>query len=188
MNAGRLQALMLALIVGSCLAYLAANPEPQVSERLSPHRKAGKGPVSPRTSLSDNLEAPVAAAAMSEPVVVRAQGVPTTTNATVSAETTTGSDPIWYALADCESGSWNADGQPIPGTANWQAQGGGHEGGLQFAPSTWLLAGGDVFAPHAYQATPDEQIIVAMAWLSKTSPDQWPVCSRKVGLTMADGL
>lgn len=38
---------------------------------------------------------------------------------------------------------------------------GHHEGGLQFAYSTWVSAGGPRFAPHAYQATPNEQIRAA---------------------------
>ena len=95
---------------------------------------------------------------------------------------------VWYRLADCESGDWDRDGQPIPGTARWDAQGGGHEGGLQFLPSTWRQAGGNAVAGHAYEATAGEQITVARIWLGRTSVSQWPVCGPKVGLTMADAL
>jgi hypothetical protein len=35
-------------------------------------------------------------------------------------------------------------------------------------------------------ASPEQQIAVAKAWLAATSPAQWPVCSKKVGLTMGD--
>jgi hypothetical protein len=38
---------------------------------------------------------------------------------------------------------------------------GHHEGGLQFAYSTWVSAGGQQFAAHAYEATPNEQIRAA---------------------------
>lgn len=45
-------------------------------------------------------------------------------------------------------------------SADWFLNG-HHEGGLQFAHSTWVAAGGLRFAPHAYQATPNEQIRAA---------------------------
>ena len=108
----------------------------------------------------------------------------------VTATSSGPSDPlaVWYRLADCESGDWNRDGHPIAGTARWDAQGGRHEGGLQFLPSTWRQAGGNAIAGHAYEATAGEQITVARIWLGRTSVSQWPVCGPKVGLTMADAL
>lgn len=85
-------------------------------------------------------------------------------------------------LADCESGEWDRNGNPIPGTARWDDQRGDYEGGLHFAPSTWARAGGLRYAPHAYLATRVEQIEIAEAWLARTSWRQWPVCSRKIGV------
>lgn len=78
---------------------------------------------------------------------------------------------VWDRIAACESGG------------NWHARGGMFEGGLQFLPSTWAAAGGHRYARHAYDATREQQIRVARAWLARTSWDsQWPACSRRLGL------
>lgn len=45
-------------------------------------------------------------------------------------------------------------------SSDWYLNG-HHEGGLQYAHSTWVSAGGLRFAPHAYEATPNEQIRAA---------------------------
>lgn len=56
----------------------------------------------------------------------------------------------WDAIAACESGG------------DWQANtGNGHYGGLQFAQSSWVAAGGLEYAPRADLATREEQIAVA---------------------------
>ncbi|MFE0805696.1 transglycosylase family protein [Streptomyces sp. NPDC058812] len=56
----------------------------------------------------------------------------------------------WDAIAACESGG------------NWQANtGNGYYGGLQFARSSWIAAGGLKYAPRADLATRGEQIAVA---------------------------
>ncbi|MFV0137816.1 transglycosylase family protein [Streptomyces sp. HMX87] len=58
--------------------------------------------------------------------------------------------PDWDAIAACESGG------------DWQANtGNGHYGGLQFAQSSWVAAGGRKYAPRADLATRAEQIAVA---------------------------
>lgn len=78
---------------------------------------------------------------------------------------------VWDRLASCESGG------------NWAYNGpSGFDGGLQFLPSTWRAAGGTRYTPFAYQATREQQIAIASAWLKQTSWAQWPVCSRKLGL------
>lgn len=56
---------------------------------------------------------------------------------------------IWLCIHPKESHDWHYNGPS------------GFDGGLQFSPSTWLAAGGAVYAPVAYQATPDEQMSVA---------------------------
>ena len=76
---------------------------------------------------------------------------------------------IWDAIAQCESGG------------NWADTRGGYEGGLHFMWTTWVQAGGRKYAEHAYDATREQQIEIAQSWLERTSWDQWPVCSRKVG-------
>ncbi|MDT0609242.1 transglycosylase family protein [Streptomyces sp. DSM 40712] len=56
----------------------------------------------------------------------------------------------WDAIAACESGG------------DWKANtGNGHYGGLQFAHSSWVAAGGLKYAPRADLATRREQIAVA---------------------------
>lgn len=88
---------------------------------------------------------------------------------------------LWYRLADCESGDRDRQGEPIAGTARWGLHNPPYEGGLQWLPSTWRLAGGTKYAASARFATPEQQIAVAKAWLARTSWGQWPTCSRIVG-------
>lgn len=78
-------------------------------------------------------------------------------------------DSVWDAIAQCESGG------------RWDDTRGGYEGGVHFLHSTWVKAGGRRFAEHAYQASREEQIEIAKGWLARTSWEQWPACSRKVG-------
>lgn len=73
-------------------------------------------------------------------------------------------------LAMCES------------TGNWSISTGMFEGGVQFLNSTWLAYGGGEFAPHAYQATREEQIYVANKLQNVTGwRSSWPACSVKYG-------
>ncbi|MET9255522.1 transglycosylase family protein [Streptomyces sp. NPDC003717] len=75
-----------------------------------------------------------------------ALGATTTATAAPAASRTTD----WDAIAACESGG------------NWQANtGNGYYGGLQFARSSWIAAGGLAYAPRADLATREEQILVA---------------------------
>lgn len=90
----------------------------------------------------------------------------------------------WIAVADCETG--DSDGRP-PYSADWRYNGSsGFDGGLQFLPSTWLAAASNLGLagryPYAYLAPPAVQVIVARAWLARTSWLQWPACSAKIGL------
>lgn len=84
---------------------------------------------------------------------------------------------VWDRVATCESGN------------NWAINtGNGFSGGLQFTPSTWRAFGGAKFASSAQYATRDQQIYVAQATLRVQGPGAWPVCSKKGGLTRANGL
>lgn len=87
----------------------------------------------------------------------------------------------WDAIADCESGDRTSKGHVIRGTANWSSTVGRYEGGVQFLHSTWVTAGGRIYAEHAYQATRTEQIDIAQNWLEHTNWKQWPQCSRIMG-------
>lgn len=89
---------------------------------------------------------------------------------------------VWDRLADCESGSWTGDGGFVEASANWSATAGLFEGGLQFHPDTW-----DGFKPAgypgaAYEASREQQILVAEKVLAQQGWEAWPVCSRKIGL------
>ncbi|MFC6703928.1 transglycosylase family protein [Flexivirga alba] len=84
---------------------------------------------------------------------------------------------VWDRVATCESGN------------NWSIDtGNSFYGGLQFTTSTWQAFGGTKFASSAQYATRDQQIYVAQATLRVQGPGAWPVCSKKGGLTRANGL
>ncbi|MGO3753826.1 resuscitation-promoting factor Rpf1 domain-containing protein [Corynebacterium variabile] len=84
------------------------------------------------------------------------------------------SDSDWDALAQCEAGG------------NWAINtGNGFHGGLQFSPSTWNGYGGGEFAPYAYQASREEQIVVGERVLAGQGWGAWPSCSSQLGLSSA---
>jgi len=85
-----------------------------------------------------------------------------------------GNGSRWDQLAQCEAGG------------NWSANtGNGFGGGLQFmhqsSYSTWLSFGGGEFAPHPWEASREQQIVVAEKVLSRSGWNAWPGCSRKFG-------
>lgn len=80
----------------------------------------------------------------------------------------------WDQLAQCETGG------------NWATNtGNGFGGGLQFMHgngySTWLSFGGGEFAPHPWEASREQQIVVAEKVLASSGYGAWPGCSRKFG-------
>lgn len=84
--------------------------------------------------------------------------------------------PVWDRLAECESnGEW--DYGPHSGWGN-----GLFEGGLQFHPPTWDAFKDSHFPDAAYNATKEQQIIVAERVLKAQGWKAWPACSRKLGL------
>jgi len=83
---------------------------------------------------------------------------------------------VWDRVAACESGG------------NWSINtGNGYYGGLQFAGSTWRGFGGGQYASRADLATKSQQIAVAQRVLKVQGPGAWPVCSKRAGLTRANG-
>jgi len=77
------------------------------------------------------------------------------------------SDNEWDTVAACES------------SGNWAINtGNGYQGGLQFAPSTWLGYGGGQFASAAHYATREQQIAIAEKVLAGQGKGAWPVCGR----------
>lgn len=78
---------------------------------------------------------------------------------------------VWDRLAFCESGG------------NWAINtGNGFSGGVQFVASTWRAYGGTAYAPMAWQASREQQIVVAERVLADVGWGAWPACSRKLGL------
>ena len=80
----------------------------------------------------------------------------------------------WDQLAMCECGG------------NWSCNtGNGFGGGLQFmhqnSYSTWLSFGGGEFAAHPWEASREEQIVIAERVLISSGWGAWPGCSRKFG-------
>jgi hypothetical protein len=80
----------------------------------------------------------------------------------------------WDQLAQCECGG------------NWGCNtGNGFGGGLQFmhqrSYSTWLSYGGGEFAPHPWEASREQQIVIAERVLEGSGWKAWPGCSRKFG-------
>ena len=80
----------------------------------------------------------------------------------------------WDALAQCETGG------------DWTAQtGNGYGGGLQFAHgpgwSTWRAFGGTEFTADPWDATREQQIVVAERVLARSGWSAWPGCARKAG-------
>lgn len=93
----------------------------------------------------------------------------------------------WDRLADCESGEWDADGNPIAGSARWShglgaGEDGTFEGGLQFHPATWDGFRTPDLPGHAGDASRAQQIAVAEQVQAAQGWGAWPVCSRKIGL------
>ena len=77
----------------------------------------------------------------------------------------------WDQLAQCESGGrW--DYPPVSG---------GFSGGIMFHIGTWRANGGLEYAPDAYLASREQQIIVAERVLANSGWRAWPGCSRKFG-------
>ena len=77
---------------------------------------------------------------------------------------------VWDRLAACESGG------------RWDIHNSVHEGGLQFALSTWDAYRPAGFPPRAWQATREQQITVAERVLAAQGWKAWPTCSRRLGL------
>ena len=84
---------------------------------------------------------------------------------------------VWDRVAACESGG------------NWSINtGNGYYGGLQFSASTWRGFGGTQYASSAQYASRDTQIYIAQKVLRVQGPGAWPVCSKRAGLTVSNGL
>lgn len=117
----------------------------------------------------------------------------TTTTSTAStyqaASSSTITNDVWDVIAKCET----------PPDGNWSARG-TYEGGLQFLPSTWTsyVAAGKPYGlvgypAHAYDATREQQIVVAERvrdgikdssdpYLNPQGWNAWPKCRHDAGV------
>lgn len=88
-----------------------------------------------------------------------------------SAAPATPSGDRWDQLAICESGG-NWAYPPVNGNFS---------GGIMFHLGTWRAMGGEEFAPDAYLASREQQIVIAERVLASSGWGAWPGCSRKFG-------
>ena len=98
---------------------------------------------------------------------------------------------VWDRMADCESGDWDADAVPRPGTARWDYgldfdHGDHFEGGLNFHPDTWETYRDPDMPGHAGRATRVQEIEVAERVLEDQGWRAWPVCSQKMDVPSLD--
>ena len=119
---------------------------------------------------------PAPVTTVAPPTTVAPRRAPTTTTTQRRATTPpvpTGNAPDspnqWDRLADCETGG------------NWAANSGnGYGGGLQFAHgprwSTWRAFGGEEFTAHPWEATREQQIVIAERVLASSGWGAWPGC------------
>lgn len=78
---------------------------------------------------------------------------------------------LWDRVAECESNQrWSYNGSS------------GFDGGLQFHPGTWSAYKPADYPAYAYQATREQQILVAEDVLASQGWRAWPACSKKLGL------
>lgn len=80
------------------------------------------------------------------------------------------SEGVWDRLADCES------------SGRWDIRDSYHQGGLQFAASTWDAYRPDGYPDDAYDASREQQIDVGRLVLAAQGPGAWPTCGPRVGL------
>lgn len=93
----------------------------------------------------------------------------------IGAVSASADEATWDRVAACESsGRWDIVARN------------GHDGGLQFSPSTWNEYGGREYATSAHLATRDQQIAVARRVLAGQGPRAW-ACASRAGLTRASG-
>lgn len=121
-----------------------------------------------------------AAAEILAPVVDEETTTSTSTTAPPTTTTTTAAPMkrvaassgawTWDELAACESGG------------SWHIHDSLHEGGLQFAITTWDAYKPAGFPEGAHEATREQQIAVAELVLADQGPGAWPHCSYVVGM------
>jgi hypothetical protein len=132
-------------------------------------------PAAPTTVLPPETTTTIDLSFLNTTTTSTTRYVPPTVPEYRNTEIQTSTSDIWDQLAQCETGG------------NWSANtGNGYGGGLQFAHmsswSTWKAFGGQEYATHPWEASREQQIIVAERVLTTSGWKAWPGCSRKLGL------
>lgn len=140
--------------------------------------------------MRDAYVAPVVTTGLAPAEVETSTTLTTSTTTTTTTPATTAAPAVlardFDLLADCESGDHDTlkDGswRIHRGTARWHIANRVHQGGVQFAVSTWDAFAPDGFPADAHLATREQQIVVAELVLEAQGPRAWPKCGRIVGL------
>ena len=184
---GALYAAVLILILASILVFSAISDAASTSP--SSTTVPGCLPYRPERCPAEHLDTlapPTSIPETTTSTTIDLSFLNTTTTSTPvrtsSVQTSTTSTPIttesisdrWDVLAKCETGG------------DWTANtGNGYGGGLQFAHgpgwSTWRAYGGEEFSAHPWEATREEQIVIAERVLAGSGWRAWPGCSRLNG-------
>lgn len=77
---------------------------------------------------------------------------------------------VWKRLAECETGG------------NWRHRNGLYQGGLGFYYASWDAYRPKGFPGEAYDATPEEQVVVGRRIRDDVGWGAWPACSVRLGL------
>lgn len=171
MDAPRLATTIAALTLILLIAFLAGRCTAPTSAEPAPMTAAMPVYVSHDTARH-------AAEALEQLAAWIAGNTTTTTRSPAAAPTAVpavdASSDRWDELAHCETGG------------NWAANtGNGYGGGVQFAHtgtwSTWRAFGGTEFTADPWDASREQQIVVAERVLASTGWKAWPGCARKNG-------
>ena len=152
-----LMIIALAFTLGRCTAPAAAQPttEPPAVESSLDYTGSG-------------IEHTVAAGALGELDAWLATQTTTTTHQPVAPRSAPAapatSGDRWDQLAQCESG----------GNWGYPPVAGGFSGGIMFHIGTWHAMGGGEYAPDAYLATREQQIVIAERTLAASGWQAWP--------------
>lgn len=191
----------IALVGAGALATVAAvapsEPAPEPSAAPSPVDTRDE-PAVPQPTTPTDPPVTLSSPPLSEQVLIAASvdAIETAPEPTEAPEPTASADEaaaasapdpeparsVWDRVADCESGEWTGDGGFVTASANWSATAGLFEGGLQFHPDTWDGYRDPGMPGAAYDASREQQIVVAERVLAEQGWKAWPVCSRKLGL------
>ena len=160
--------LVIAFLAGRCTAPTAAEPAPAAVPVYVSHdaaRHAAEALEQLAAWITSNTTTTVA---VQRPATRSPAAAPTAVPAVDA------SSDRCDELARCETGG------------NWAANtGNGYGGGVQFAHgpgwSTWRAFGGTEFTADPWDATREQQIVVAERVLARSGWQAWPGCARKFG-------